>query len=306
MMCVPLWDGERRPVGVLQIDTRAEGSRFRHDDLDLLAALAGPVSVAVENARLHEIAVRTAALEREARNARAVQLALIPERRPDLPGYIFWDYYEPARFVGGDYYDYRPMSRAGSPPLWAVAIGDVAGKGMPAALLMTRLSSEVGLLLQAEADPARVVGRLNSDLCATRTEGRFITFLLALLAEERHELTVVSAGHPSPLVRRSGGRVGEIGKEQAGPPLGVSAGQSYEAARAPVSLGDVVVLYTDGITEAMNAEGRQFGFRRLKEALASAPGGAVAAGEAILAAVRRHVGGHPQSDDITLLCFGRA
>jgi sigma-B regulation protein RsbU (phosphoserine phosphatase) len=96
-----------------------------------------------------------------------------------------------------------------------------------------------------------------------------------------------------------------IAKEEGGPPLGIDAGLSYEAVRTPIGAGDVVVLYTDGVNEAMNFEGRQFGFERLKEALASAPRAVPAAGEALLGAVRRHAAGHTRSDDMTLVCFGR-
>jgi serine phosphatase RsbU (regulator of sigma subunit) len=310
LLCVPLWDRERRPVGLLQIDTRDETGRFEQQDLDLLAAVAGPVSMAVENARLHELALKAAAWEREAEHARAVQLALVPEQKPSLPGYAFWHCYEPARFVGGDYFDYRPVPKAGSPlgeppTRWAVAIGDVAGKGMPAALMMARLSSAVGLRLQAEADPARVVGQLNNDCCATCPEGRFITFLLALVDGERHEVTVVNAGHMGLLVRRWDGRVELIAQEQAGVPLGVAAGEAFVPEQTSLGPGDVVVLYTDGINEAMDVKGKQFGMRRLQEVLASAPSGVPAVGEAILAAVRRHAAGCPPSDDMTLLCFGR-
>src|SRR5262249_31388637 len=102
MICVPLRDRGGSPFGVLQIDSRVEPGGFEEDELGLLAAVAGPVGVAIENARLHELAVRQAALEREARAARAVQLALIPRRTPDLSGYDFWHAYEPARNVGGD------------------------------------------------------------------------------------------------------------------------------------------------------------------------------------------------------------
>src|SRR5262249_16199289 len=127
LLCVPLWDRERHPLGLLQIDTREKGGRFEPQDLDLLAAVAGPVSMAVENARLHELALKAAALEREAQHARAVQLALIPEQKPNIPGYIFWHHYEPARFVGGDYFDYppvpKPRSQPAQPPApWAVAL----------------------------------------------------------------------------------------------------------------------------------------------------------------------------------------
>src|SRR5262249_36511792 len=127
LICVPLGDRAGNPVGVLQIDTQDEHGRFDEDDLGLLAAVAGPVSVAIENARLHGIAVKQADMEREAQDARAVQLALIPERTPHLPGYQFWHFYEPARHVGGDYFDYRPLPRSESPSdeppnLWAITI----------------------------------------------------------------------------------------------------------------------------------------------------------------------------------------
>ena len=169
LMCVPLWGHDRRAVGVLQIDTREGRPRFGPDDLDFLVAVAGAVGMAVENARLHELAVRLGRAEQEARDARAVQRALLPDRPPGMPGYEFWHHYEPARSVGGDYFDYRPLPGPGassqpSPACWAIALGDVEGKGMPAALLMARLSSEVRLLLQTEPDPFRVVGILNRNL----------------------------------------------------------------------------------------------------------------------------------------------
>jgi len=310
-LCVPLRDRQRQPVGVLQVDTCDERSRFDADDLELLLAIAGPVSVAIENARLHEIALRQADLEREARDARAVQLALIPDRKPDLPGYEFWHFYEPARHVGGDYFDYRlvptPAAQPDQPSArWAIAIGDVAGKGMPAALLMTRLSSEAGLLLQTEPGPVRVVERLNRNLCRTRTDEKFITFLVAILDGQRHELTVVNAGHMDPLIRRATGSIGVIGHDEAGPPLGIIDDQTYQMATASIGPGDMVVLYTDGVNEALDSNGRQFGMERLKQALAAAPAGAGEVGEWILDAVRRHAGGAAQSDDIAILCLGRA
>ena len=310
IMCVPIWDREQHAIGVLQVDTRDEEGRFDEDNLELMVAVAGPVSVAIQNAGLHMIAVRQADMEREAHDARAVQLAIIPEKKPLLPGYEFWHFYEPARSVGGDYFDYRPIPRS-EPPFdepsdrWAIAIGDVSGKGMPAALLMARLSSEVRLLIQTEPDPARVVDRLNRDLCVSRTDERFITFLLVLLDGERHELTVVNAGHMGPMIRRSDGRIEVIGEEEAGPPLGIMEQQVYKAVSTSMSPGDVVVLYTDGVNEALDNEERLFGIELLKQTVATSPSEVGKVGESILDAVRRHVGGRTQSDDITLLCFGR-
>jgi Stage II sporulation protein E (SpoIIE) len=235
----------------------------------------------------------------------------VSNRKPDLPGYEFWHDYEPARCVGGDYFDDRliptPEAPLGQPSArWAVAIGDVSGKGMPAALLTTRLSSEASLLLQTEPGPARVVERLNRNLCRTRTDEKFITFLVATLDWQRHELTVANAGHMDPLIRRAGGPVEVIGHDEASPPLGIIDDQTYEMATTSIYPGDVVVLYTDGVNQAADNEGRQFGMERLKQALAAAPAGAGKVGEWILDAVRRHAAGAAQSDAIALICFGRA
>jgi serine phosphatase RsbU (regulator of sigma subunit) len=184
---------------------------------------------------------------------------------------------------------------------------------MAAALLMARLSSEVGLLLQTEPDPARVVARLNRSLCTSGANERFITFLLVVLDAGRHELTLVNAGHMPPLIRRSDGRIESIGDDRSGPPLGVMEDHVYEAVTTPVSPGDVAVLYTDGITDAgmtkekcpagQTQEG--FGDERLRSALAAAPGEVGPTGEAVVDAVRRHAAGRPQFDDMTLICFGR-
>lgn len=310
MICVPLWNQEQHPIGVLEVDSQDQQPRFDEDDLELLVAVAGPVSVAIENARLHSMAVEQAEIEQEARDARTIQLAMIPDRHPDLPGYRFWHFYEPARSVGGDYFDYRPIPGPEYPSdrpsdRWAIVIGDVMGKGMPAALLMARLSSEVSLVLQSEPDPARVVQRLNRNLCASRTGNRFVTFLLVLLDTERHEMTVVNAGHMSPMIRRSDGRIEVIGEKEAGPPLGIVEDQVYEALSTSMSRGDVVVLYTDGVSEALDNEGGLFDNERLTQTLAAAPSEVGKVGESILDAIRRHVGGCTQSDDITLLCLGR-
>jgi serine phosphatase RsbU (regulator of sigma subunit)/pSer/pThr/pTyr-binding forkhead associated (FHA) protein len=310
MMCAPLWGNGPRPVGIIQVDTRDERSRFSPDDLDFLVAVCTPVGLAVENARLHEVELVKEKMDQEARDARTVQGSFIPEP-PNVAGYEFWQDYEPAQSVGGDYFDYRPLADAGADGeqvkgrSWAIALGDVMGKGMPAALLMAWLSSEVRLLLQAEPDPARVIERLNRELCEHNAAEKFVTFMLVVVDAERHGLTVVNAGHMGPMVRRSDGRVEVIGQDQAGLLLGVMDDVRYETVSTPLGPDDVVVLYTDGVTEAMSPDGRQLGIARLESTLRAAPRGAAKVGEAIREAVRRHAAGRDQYDDITLLCFGR-
>jgi serine phosphatase RsbU (regulator of sigma subunit) len=311
VMCVPLWDDKSVPVGILQIDTRDAKSPFGKDDLVFLNAVAGSVSMAVENARLREISLRHERMEQEAMDARAVQQSLIPDQSPSLPGYEFWHAYEPALFVGGDYFDYRPVSDPGEASLpssverWAIALGDVSGKGMPAALLMARLSSEVRLLLQVEPDLARVVERLNRNLCSGGMAERFVTFLLVLLEGQRNVLTVVIAGHMGPIIRRADGRVEVVGQDRSGPVLGVIDRQAYTATITPLGAVDVAVLYTDGVSEALDAAGNQFGIERIKQSMAAADPRASSVGLAIMDAVRRHAGRAEQNDDITLICFGR-
>ncbi len=308
LMCVPLLDQDRKPVGIMQIDTRDGRGRFDQDDLDLLVAVASQISVAVQNARLHKALVRQREMEQELQFARQVMTALLPERPASVPGYEFWAYYEPARHVGGDYYGFFPMSQAPTPgeaTCWAVAVGDVVGKGMPAALLTARLSAEVRLFLQGDPDPAWVVGQLNHQFDDGGVLDLYITFLLALLDVRQHRLKIVNAGHPCPMIRRRDGRLEEVGKTVSGLPLGIMPGYPYEVAEATLEPGETVILYTDGVTDAMNPANERFGEVRLRQALTGAGPGAAAAGDAIVKAVQRSVAERPQFDDITLVCLAR-
>jgi serine phosphatase RsbU (regulator of sigma subunit) len=177
---------------------------------------------------------------------------------------------------------------------------------LPAALLTARISAEVRLLLRVEPEPARVVGLLNRSLCENEAAGKFVTFLLIVLDERRHRLAIVNAGHMGPMIRRADGRIEVIGEDRSGTPLGVVDDQDYEGMTTRIDPGDVVVLYTDGVTEAMSPGGEQFGMRRLERCLAAVPPGASSIGQAILSAVRAHTADRDQFDDITLLCLGRS
>jgi serine phosphatase RsbU (regulator of sigma subunit) len=309
LMCVPLLDHDRKPIGIIQIDTRDGRGRFDQDDLDLLVAVASQISVAVRNARLHKALLRQHEMENELQFARQVMTALLPERPASVPGYEFWAYYEPARHVGGDYYGFFPIGPSppapGTAPCWAVAVGDVVGKGMPAALLTARLSAEVRLFLQGDPDPAWVVGQLNHQFDDGGVLDLYITFLLVMLDVRTHRLKIVNAGHPCPMVRRRDGRLEEVGRSLSGLPLAIMPGYPYEVAETALEPGETVILYTDGVTDAMNAANDRFGEPRLSEALSAAGPGAAAAGDAIVKAVQRFVADRPQFDDITLVCLAR-
>ncbi|MHB1558432.1 MAG: SpoIIE family protein phosphatase [Isosphaeraceae bacterium] len=306
LMCVPLLDQDRKPVGIMQIDTRDGRGRFDQDDLDLLAAVASQISVALQNARLHKALVRQREMEQELLFARQVMTALLPDRPASVPGYEFWAYYEPARHVGGDYYGFFPMGPVpAEAPSWAVAVGDVVGKGMPAALLTAKLSAEVRLFLQGGPDPAWVVGQLNHQFDDGGVLDLYITFLLIFLDVETGRLRVVNAGHPCPMVRRRDGRLEEVGKGASGLPLGIMPGYPYEVSETTLEPGETVILYTDGVTDAMNPAGDRFGDAELRRALIGSGHGAAAAGDAIVKAVQKFVAERQQFDDITLVCLAR-
>jgi serine phosphatase RsbU (regulator of sigma subunit) len=310
LMCVPLFDQYRNTIGIMQIDTRDGRGRFEEDDLDLLASVASQISVAVQNARLHQYLIKQREMEHELRFARQVLHSLLPERPASVPGYEFWAFYEPARHVGGDYYGFIPILPAGeegpgTTSRWAIAVGDVVGKGMPAALLTAKLSAEVRMCLGGNPDPARVVEQLNRQFDEGGVLDMYVTFLLVVLDGERHRLSVVNAGHPCPLIRRRNGTLEEFGRKSSGLPLAIMPDCRYEAAETSLEPGETVILYTDGVTDAMNAAGERLGEDVVREALLRASPGAAAAGDEIVKAIQRHAADRPQFDDITLVCFAR-
>jgi serine phosphatase RsbU (regulator of sigma subunit) len=302
VMCAPLVDNEGNALGALQIEAMDARHRFREEDLQVLASVASQAAIAVDNAQMHERALKQGAVERDLELAHKVQRGLLPSAPPILPDYFFFDFYESANQVGGDYYDYveLPGSRL------AVVLGDVSGKGVSAALVMAKLSGEVRYCLAAQPDPAEAVCQINANFCRSGWDDRFVTFVLAVLDPKRHEVCIVNAGHMPPFVRHSSGMVESIGDEQSGIPLGVDFNYRYEKYTLSLSPGECVVAFTDGFSEAMNAQGELYGLARLQTQVAT-PGVAVTAlGRQILEDVKKFVGGHPQSDDMCLTCFGRS
>jgi phosphoserine phosphatase RsbU/P len=230
-----------------------------------------------------------------------VQRGFLPSAAPRIPEYDFFEFYEPANQLGGDYYDYveLPGGRL------AVVVADVSGKGISASLLMAKLSAETRYCLASEPSPAQAVGRLNRAFCQSGWEDRFVTMVLAVLEPRRHEVTVVNAGHLPPLLRRGPGMVEAGGEAESRPPPGVDQDVDYLQCVFPLAAGDSVVLYTDGITEAMNAHDELYGTQRLLTLLGSQLDGISPLGRRILDDVKRFVGARPQSDDMCLTCFGR-
>jgi serine phosphatase RsbU (regulator of sigma subunit) len=299
-MCAPLLDSEGNPLGVIQIDTLDQRKRFRQEDLEVLASVAVQAGIAIDNAQLHERALRQKEIEKDLELAWEVQQGFLPQNRPALPGYEFYNYYQAANQVGGDYYDYIPLPDGRT----AVLVADVVGHGVAAAMMMAKVSAEAKYCLASEAHPAAAVTRLNDRLSSFLLD-RFVTLIMVVLDPVQHEATVVNAGHMAPLWRHTDGAIDEPGADNSGLPLGIMGGFAYEQSAITVQPGELLMLYTDGINEAMNARNEQFSIERLREHLRQSYSGLQATGEAIITDVRRFLAGAPQSDDMCLVCFGR-
>ncbi len=301
IMCAPLVSKSRKPLGMIQVETDGRKPTFTKDDLELLVNVANLAGQLVEHARLHEAQLQFDRQSRDLEIARQVQLHFLPEDRPQIPGYEVFDYYNAAEGVGGDYFAYIDLTHGRR----AIAIGDVAGKGVSAALLMARLCSEVRYCLVTNASPTDAVRQLDRQMSKALVMGGFITFVLCILDPHTHELTVVIAGHMPPLCRRAAtGTVEEIGRDQASPPLGVGAPSGYQVAVTRLEPGDTVFLYTDGVSEAANKHKELFGTARVHQIVAKS-GGAEATVRKVLQEVRRFSRGTKQSDDVCIVSLAR-
>jgi len=304
LMCVPLLGRQGDPLGVIELHSEATSARFTRSCLDLLISVGGAAAIAVENARLHARSLRQDRLERDLEHAKEVQRSFLPAGPPEVPGYSFYVKYAAARTVGGDYYGFAqlPDDRL------AIGVGDVSGKGLPAALMMARLSSDVRFAVMQTRDPAEALALVDRSLAEAGIEDRFVTFVLMLLDRRTHELSVANAGHQAPLIRLPDGRVEEIEVERIGVPLNVSLDPEVGAVTTTIDLppGATVLAYTDGISEAVDPAGEMYGDERIRELFGRLGGDPAAFGERLLADVTAFVAGGRQRDDITMVCFGRA
>ena len=299
MMCAPLIANEEF-LGVIHIDTVQQDKRFTMDDLDLLTGVANQTAFAVANAKMHQQLMRRQRMERDLQLARQVQESFLPDHVPDIPGIELAATYRAALEVGGDFYDFITLNDQ----RLAIGIGDVAGKGVPAALLMARMSSDMRLLAMNETDAGSVLTKLNARLAAASPEGGFVTGLFAILDPESRTLAIANAAHCLPVLRRgSTGEVREI-DEGGGFPLGTLEDSEYEQNSFQMQPGDVITLFSDGVTEAMNADQELYGTERLLAAVARPAAGAQEVMENILKDVQKFVGNTSQSDDLTLVCIG--
>ena len=301
MMCVPMLDLDGNPSGVINLDTQNALRKFTKEDLDLLLAVAGQAALSYESARLLTSYLQKQKQDSEMNVANGVQRALLPDVLPAVDGYQMYASYDAAQAVGGDYYDCFHLSDNKV----CISFGDVAGKGVPGALIMSRMSSCVQSTMQFTDDVEKAVTAINNHMCHKMVEGRFVTYVLAVLDTESHEVTLVNAGHMSPLIRKADGTMDEFDENAIGVPIGIMEDYPYEVVSRKLEPGETVVLITDGVDEAMNPEGDLYTKDRVVEFVSTNTDNAEELGKALLADVRKHADGRDQNDDITIMTFSR-
>jgi serine phosphatase RsbU (regulator of sigma subunit)/anti-sigma regulatory factor (Ser/Thr protein kinase) len=290
-------------IGVLNLGPRLSEQDYSSDDrklLDNLAAQAAPALRVGQLVREQEAeAVTRQRFEQELEVARLIQQNFLPKELPDLPGWQIAAYYRPAREVGGDFYDVIPLSDGRV----AFVVGDVTDKGVPAALVMSATRSVLRASAQRLIEPGVVLERVNEHLCPDMPEKMFVTCLYGVLDPATGRLRFANAGHDLPYVKTVDGVV-EL--RARGMPLGLMPGMSYEEKEAVLEPGESVLLHSDGVVEAHDPERDMFGFPRLKETVAAAPGGQELI-DRVLADLEAFTGpGAEQEDDITMVTLQRS
>jgi serine phosphatase RsbU (regulator of sigma subunit) len=300
MMCAPLIDSQGNSMGILQIDTVKQSKRFQQEDLEVLLAVASQAGIAIDNAQMHELALRQRGIERDLELANEVQQGFLPDQRPDVAGYEFFDFYRPAYQVGGDYFDYLPLpdGRLG------VIVADVVGHGVAAALLMAKLSAEARYCLASGRQADQAINMLNERLCRLHMD-RFVTAVLVILDPESHEVSMANAGHMAPILRTKAGAISEPGSAEAGLPLGIMEGLGYVETKVRLAPGDSLTLYTDGLNEAANEAGELYTIKRIHQCVESVSGSPQVLGQSVMDSVSEFVGQAAQGDDMCLVSFGR-
>ena len=298
-LLVPLRSRERL-LGVVGIGRKSDGEDFNVEELDALRALGQQVALSLVNAQLIEENFRTRRMEAELNFAQGVQALFLPQEIPATPGLEVVARSLSCHEVAGDYYDVIPL--AGGRTL--LAIGDVSGKGVGAALVMANLQAALRVFSGFELSLPELVRRLNAMLCVNTGPGQFVTFFVGVHDPHSGRLSYINAGHNPPMRFQASGQVEEL--VEGGLILGVQPETAYAVGTLGLDDGDLLVLYTDGLSEAMNAVGEQFGTERLRRLLSGWPGSVGGALEHVCGAVEAFRGTEPRTDDLTIMVARRS
>ena len=291
--------------GAILLGEKITKADFLDDEVEFVRTLGNAAMTSLENARLFKETLEKQKLEEELAIAREIQQRLLPKGTPTLKGYQIAALNIPTQKVGGDSFDYFPIGEN----RYVISIADVSGKGVPAALLMSNLQATLRAIMSAELKLSDIVGRINNFVYENTTMDKFITFFLGILDLTENSMTYVNAGHNPPYLFHDP-QANETKDEfrlldEGGLLLGMFPNAPYAEETVLLQKGDWIVMFTDGISEALNPEEEEFTEARIEATIRAklAEGGGTAAAmiDAITLAVKDFVAGSPQSDDITLL-----
>ena len=299
VLAVPLGVSEK-VFGIIYADSPIAEGRFTEDHLKVLTTLASVAAIRVENARLVEARFQQERLERELQLAMEIQQRFQPTAPPVVNGYEFQGISFPCYEIGGDYYDFiqREDGRL------VIALGDVSGKGTAAALLMSSLHASIHAQTGSHDSLVETISAVNRYLADNIPSNRFVTLFYAELDPESGALSFLNAGHNPPLIVHAAGTVEQLAS--GGLPLGIKADAEYREGRTTLQRGDVLVIYSDGVTEAATPSGEEFGPTRLYEVVSrNVDSSAAGIRDRIESALTKFSQGTQAADDITLVIVKR-
>ncbi len=294
ILCAPMMVKDRL-IGVVYVDTSIRTGSFKESDLFLLSAVAGQAAIAIENARLYRVAVEKGRMERELQMAREIQESLLPRRMPQIPGYDVAARWQAAREMAGDFYDLFTLSD----DTMGLVIADVSDKGAPAALFMASARSMIRSHALAGYSPFETLSRTNDMIVNDSSDGTFVTVYYSLFRIGGATIQI-NAGHNPPVIyRRSHNQVSFL--PRGGRALGWFPDNPLRPIELPLEPGDVIVYYTDGLTDAENQSGENFGEARLAQAVAEcARQSAAQIINYVIHEVETFCGDVPAFDDLTV------
>lgn len=297
IMCVPL-KTKNGTLGIIYVDSNRKSKNFTEADLRVLEALADHAAIAIENAQLQKSLLETQRIEQELEFAAIIQQSFLPSSPPQLEHFRLDAQNLSAKTVGGDFYDFLSLGDH----LMGIAIGDVSGKGIPAALFMARLISDFRYLARSEASPSATLEKINEQLVRRSRRGMFVTMLYMVLDTQSGNATCVNAGHLPVLLQNRAGI--HTLSQNAGVPLGILPDIEFDEFSFRLEPGDKALLYTDGIVEAINTERERYTIRRVIDYMGQAPKTSCLV-NSLFQEVQGFAGGAPQHDDMTLLSIHR-
>ena len=300
LLSVPLIQNNET-IGVLNVNNRTDGLVFNRSDELLLSVLANFVVIAMDKAKMRETAIRFERYEAELRVARHIQECMLPR---EVPAQEHWEIAVrnvPAYAVAGDFFDLIPLPDG----RMCVVIGDVCGKGVPAALYMARVLGYFRVAAKTRDGAEKITSFVNELLAGEWTEQTFVTATVCVLDKDGRKMSICSAGHPKPYWMKEGAAEAQALDVQGGLPLGIESGVHFAGVEIEAEPGDVFVFYTDGVTDAKNPEGKILGIEPLKDAIGRNASSVETLADAIVSEAEAFAEGQTRADDITLVAIRR-